>query len=172
MDIDGRTVWQQAAGNNANTPPVTGNQDISNYAQWCLDSNVILRGPGEHGSWPECKCRLDAGTRTNLRRFCEDMEHDDIVVLHVGTSSVYGVGRIVGEYEWCLCFDNGPRLGHVRRVSWLWKAKGKPMKFETYALKTGRATQILFRPDADDRPKAADLKLWLESLEPPDTGHP
>ena len=75
MEIDGRRVWEQA----------TGDGDRS-YAHYCLQWGVILNGPGNPGNWFEQKDKsyqnvITAQKRTDLRRFSEDMQDGDIVVL-------------------------------------------------------------------------------------------
>jgi len=85
------------------------------------------------------------------------MKSGELVVLRLGTKKVFGVGEIVGDYEWHDEFGDidGWDLQHVRRVKWLWKYSKTPKKFPTYSLKLGDTTQIL------------DSKLvtdWMESL--------
>ena len=153
MNIHGKTIWQQAAGDTNR-----------NYVKLCLDWDVILNGPGENGCWPDCEesLRKDKWSErkiTDLRRFCEGMKCGDLVVLRLGTSFVYGVGQIVGGYKWCEAFNDvdGWDIGHVRRVLWLWKSNGTPpKKFDTYTLKLGDTTQRLGAPD---------VERWLRSLE-------
>ena len=55
---------------------------------------------------------------TDLRRFCQDMNDRDFVVLRLGTNSIYGVGQIVGDYEHCEEFNDidGWAIAHVRRI--------------------------------------------------------
>ena len=93
MDIDNRTVWQQAAGDTDR-----------DYADLCLRWGVILNGPAYAGPWPECRQALLADgwssrKLTDLRRFAEDMADGDLVVLRLGTSRVLAVGEVVGDYE-------------------------------------------------------------------------
>ena len=149
MDIRGKTIWQQAAGDTDR-----------DYVDLCLKWDVILNGPGYCGRWPECedKLRNDKSSErkiTDLRRFCDEMKDGHIVILRLGTSLVYGVGEIVDDYEYCEEFNDvdGWAIAHVRRVRWLWK---NTKKLGTYTLKLGDTTQILDAPD---------VKLWLESLE-------
>ena len=81
MDIQGRNLWQHAAGDSDHK-----------HVDMCLKWGVILIGSGEEGEW-------NGGIHYDyfeLRRFCEEMEIGDIVVLRIGTKEVYGVG-IVGE---------------------------------------------------------------------------
>lgn len=139
MKITGLTIWQQAAGDNDR-----------HYVDLCIRWGVIVNGPGEAGAWPECAevLRGDGWSPkklTDLRRFAEEMQAGDLVVLRIGTSTVVAVGRIVGDYEWHDSFGDvdGWRLQHVRRVRWLWVDQRNPKVFDTYALKLGDTTQRL-----------------------------
>lgn len=150
MKLEGRTVWQHAAGDNDR-----------DYVDLCLKWGVILNGPGHLGRWPECREYLQkegwsAKKLSDLRRFCEDMRDGDIVVLRLRTKIVAAVGVIVGDYEWCDAFGDvdGWVLQHVRRVRWHWVG---PVTFETYALKLGDTTQKL---------GTGAVRDWLEALEP------
>ena len=106
MNIEGKTLWQHAAGD-----------PDHNHVKLCLDWDVILSGPGSV-PWPEAK---RDGVRKEVRAFCDEMQQNDIVILKVGVSDVYGVG-LIGRYEWCDEFNDvdGWDLGHTRRVHWLW----------------------------------------------------
>ena len=86
------------------------------------------------------------------------MNDGDFVVLRLGTSAIYGVGHIVGDYRHCEEFNDvdGWAIAHVRRIRWLWKYKENPKKFDTNTLKRGDTTQLLNAPA---------VKSWLESLE-------
>lgn len=155
MDIRGKTIWQQAAGDKNR-----------NFVDLCLKWDVILNGPGSYGTWPECENSLREAEKltrkvTDLRRFCEQIKDGDFVVLRLGTDSIYGVGQIIGEYEWCDNFNDvdGWDIGHVRRVSWFWKYKERPKEFDIHTLKLGDTTQRLDAPAVES---------WLESLEIPD----
>lgn len=156
MNIDNKTIWQHAAGDTKR-----------NYVDLCLKWDVVLNGPSKEGAWPDCEKQLrhDKWTErkiTGLRRFCEEMSDGDIVVLRMGTNSVYGVGHIVDEYQWNPCFNDvdGWDIGHVWRVRWLWKYtdrnSGKPKTFDTYTLKLGDTTQKL---------DSEEVKSWLKSLD-------
>lgn len=146
-----RNFWQQAVGDTDR-----------NYAEICLKWDVILNGPGYAGAWPDCakKLRNDEWSSrkvTDLKRFSEDIKDGDIVVLRLGTSTILGVGVVVGDYEWLDLFGDvdGWDLQHVRRVSWLWKGLDSPKSFDTYTLKQGDTTQKLDSPVVTD---------WIESL--------
>ena len=150
MDIEDKTVWQQAAGDT--------NRD---YVDLCLEWGVILNGPGYLGPWPKCREPLlaDGWSKhklNDLQRFSEEIKDGDIVVLRLGTSSVYGVGVIDGEYEYQANFGDvdGWDLEHVRRVRWVWQGEKSP-KFKTYALKLGDTTQKL---------NEGEVLEWLRGL--------
>lgn len=139
MDLQNRTVWQQAAGDTNR-----------NYVDLCLRWGVILNGPGSAGPWPECEAvlrreSLSSKKLTDLRRFAIDMHDGDWVVLRIGTATVVAVGQIVGGYSHREDFGDvdGWELQHVRRVRWLWAAPDSPQFFDTYALKQGDTTQKL-----------------------------
>ena len=139
MEILNKITWQQACGDTNR-----------NYADICLKLDVILNGPGYAGPYPECDEKLkkdgwSAKKLTDLKRFSVDMKDGDIVVLRLGTTTVLGVGIIVGPYEWIEEFSDidGWELQHVRRVKWLWKNKDNPKTFPTYSLKQGDTTQKL-----------------------------
>ena len=97
----------------------------------------------------------------DIRRFCQEIQDGDFVVLRLGLSAIYGVGQVVGGYKHCEAYNDvdGWTLGHVRQVRWLWKYKEKPKEFEGNALKRG-TTQRLNSPD---------VKSWLVTLQVSDT---
>jgi hypothetical protein len=151
MDLTNRSIWQQAAGDTDR-----------NYSELCTKWDVILNGPGYAGAWPACASLLRtdgwaARKITDLKRFAEEMNDGDLVVLRIGTATVLAVGQIVGRYEWHDGFGDidGWDLQHVRRVRWLWKGLGSPKVFGTYDLKLGDTTQRL-----NDGP----VTEWLSSL--------
>jgi len=90
-------------------------------------------------------------------RFANEMQDGDLVVLRIGTATVFGVGQLVGPYEWLDEFGDidGWDLQHVRRVRWLWMGQSSPKSFDTYALKQGDTTQKL-----NDGP----VTDWLSTL--------
>jgi hypothetical protein len=151
MDIAGKTIWQQAAGDTDR-----------NYSKQCLEWDVVLNGPGNSGPFRgEDYQRLHLSPRkvTDLKRFAEEMSDGDIVVLRLGTAKVLGVGEIVGAYEWCDEFGDvdGWDLQHVRRVRWLWDGRRSESPFgkSAYSLKLGDTTQRL---------KSGPVTEWLATL--------
>ena len=156
MDINGKTIWQQAAGDTDR-----------DYSQKCLEWDVILNGPGDKGRWPDCEKSLRDDKRsakkiTDIRRFAEEMKDGDLIVLRIGTSKVLAVGQVVGAYEWNDEFGDidGWRLQHIRRVCWLWR-DNNPKVFDTYDLKLGDTTQKLSEGKGP-------VRDWLSTLSIPD----
>lgn len=155
IDLNDKKVWQQAAGDSDR-----------NYVNICLDWDVILNGPGDYGEWPDCIEELEndnwsSKKITDLKRFCEDISDGDIVVLRMNTNEIYGVGQVVGGYEWRDIFSDvdGWNIQHVRRVKWLWKNKRKPKKFDTYTLKFGDTTQEL---------TSEEVENWIKQIDVPE----
>lgn len=159
MNLQGKTIWQIAAGNGNDT----------HYAKPCLNQDVIIIGPGRYGAWPDCRLPMLAenwtATKAGMtRRFAEDIKAGDIVVLRVGTQEVYGVGEVVGSYGWSEKFADtqGWDLQHYRRVRWLWKADPHPKTFPAYSLKFGSSVQYMISPVVTE---------WLASLNIPDDAY-
>ena len=156
LKLESQKIWQQAAGDSNR-----------NYVGICLKWGVILNGPGCDIPWPKCKSYLNKNNYsrkiTDLERFCEKMSEGDLVVLRMGTNEIFGVGKIVGEYEHHNCFSDvdGWDIKHVRRVKWLWKNKKNPKIFKTYTLKQGDTTQEL------DIEKSKEVITWIEQLNVP-----
>ncbi len=156
MEIRGRKIWQQAAGD-----------ADRNYVDICLEWGVILNGPASLGRWPDYKNDqyMKPRKRMNLSQFCEEMEVSNLVVLRLGTSKVYAVGEIVGGYEFHEEFNefDGWDIGHVRRVRWLWKYKNGPEEFPTFTLNWGDTTQPL------NESKSHLVIKWMKSLDVSET---
>ena len=152
MDITNKTIWQISAGDTNR-----------NYADVCLQWDVILNGPGSAGKWPDCEktlreiWKVSERKLTDLRRFVDEIKDGDIVVLRVGTAQVYGVGKVHGDYDHCHEFGDvdGWDLEHIRRVVWKWKYNGSPKTFPTYAMKLGDTVQRL---------DSQEVKDWLTTL--------
>ncbi len=155
MDLAHKKIWQVAAGD--------GNR---HYVKDCLQNDVIIVGPGGEGPWPECKEQLLLNGRTAwkmgmLRRFFQNVQPGDIIVLRIGTQKVYGVGQVVGPYLWVDGFADvqGWDLQHTRRVRWLWQEVEDPKIFPVYSLKLGSSLQNM-----DSLPVLA----WLNALNIPE----
>ena len=157
MDTGSATIWQVAAGDTNHS-----------YCDVCLEWDVICFGPGRRGPWPGCeaelKCKDRESTRKigQIRRFHEEIEDSDFVVLRLGTSHVYGVGQVVGDdCSWNDHFGDvdGWDLQFVRLVRWLWdyRCHGKPEVFKTYAMKLGDTVQQL----SEESP----VREWIGKLE-------
>jgi len=152
MDIVGKTIWQVAAGDTNR-----------NFVDLCLKWDVILNGPGSAGPWPDCieslrkELKLSEKKIDDLRRFCEVIKDGDIVLLRLGTADIFGVGLVVGQYEWKDEFSDvdGWDLQHVRRVRWLWKYEKNSKKFDPYTLKFGDTAQTI---DSDE------IKKWISQI--------
>lgn len=140
MNIGEKRIWQVAAGDTNR-----------NYADLCLNWDVILNGPGSEGAWPKCQQALretrgvSSRKITDIQRFAEEIADGDLVVLRMGTTDVLGIGTVIGSYEWNEEFGDidGWDLEHIRRVKWLWRYDGEPQRFDTYTLKLGDTVQIM-----------------------------
>jgi len=119
-------------------------------------------GPGEFGPWKADapyaprKTGLSAKKISDLKRFCDEIKEDDLVVLRIGTTTVCGVGVVVGDTaDWNDFFGDvdGWDLQHVRRVKWLWK---ESKVFPTYTLKLGDTVQKL---------TSQSVLKWVSSLD-------
>jgi len=159
MNIKDKTIWQVAAGNGSTT----------HYAELCLQRDVIMIGPGHCGPWPDCEKPLrndnTSARRVGIiRRFAEQMKPGDIVVLRVGTQQVFGVGELVGDYDWSDDFGKIQTsksnqtwdLQHFRRVHWQWDQDGVPKTLPVYSLNFGNSVQKL---------TSSTVRDWLQSLE-------
>ncbi len=161
MNVENREVWQIAAGDTDRS-----------YWELCLRWGVVLFGPGYAGVWPDCAVRLrDDGETARkidlIRKYHEDIQTGDLVVLRLGTRYVCGVGRVEGPVEWLDDFGDidGWDIQLVRRVRWLWKPdNGKPKEFGVHALKWGGTVQKLARSGA--------VFEWLLETEEQDWGVP
>ena len=113
MQIEGKRVWQQAAGDKDR-----------NYVDVCIRWGVILNGPGNHGHFikktEKYESELNKWKLTGLRRFVSDMKDGDIVVLRVGTDKAYAVGEIVGDYIWSEAFGDIGDLSYERYIAGLY----------------------------------------------------
>ena len=156
MDISDKQIWQVAAGDKDR-----------NYVDLCLQRDVIIWGPGSYGPWPNCETDMREERRGQVpigRRFCEEIKENDIIVLRMGTSQIFGVGEAIGPVLWLDDFGDidGWDLQMVRRVRWLWKYSNDPQTFPPYTLKFG---------DTVLRMDAPDVISWLSGLEVTDQSY-
>lgn len=115
-------VWQIAAG-----------EKDRSYIDLFLNYDVMFMGPGRFGSYDkilyeplEKNGTIGKGIATQLRQFCMEVEHNDIILLRFG-SQAKAIGLIKPEkptamrgYFWEQSFDDifGWDLQHTRRVVW------------------------------------------------------
>ncbi|TET37769.1 MAG: hypothetical protein E3J72_05210 [Planctomycetota bacterium] len=109
-------VWQIACGE-------TGRK----YEDLFFDHNIMFLGPGRFGPFGESNYRWRAkkGQISNnrlgmIRRFAEEVQPGDIVLLRFG-HNVISMGLVAEqEYFWSEIFDDvyGWDLQHVRRIIW------------------------------------------------------
>jgi len=150
LDLENKTVWQQACGDRDR-----------DYHKVCLRWDVILYGPGKWGKIPEnLQAYKDNETSrriTNLKKFAYEIDEGDLVVLKIGTDTVYGVGVVCGEYEWLDIFGDvdGWDVQHTRRVKWLKKFNDDPREFPTYTLKRGTTKELT----------SEKVLKWIKSLD-------
>ena len=102
------TIWQVSAGDYGRY-----------YHDVFLDYGVALIGPGNPGEWtPERRDEEFKGSY--VRRFAEEIQHGDVLVLRQGRAMIRAVGKVSDKYEYFDQFDdvNGWDLQHGRRVRW------------------------------------------------------
>jgi len=100
-------VWQVSGG------PL--NRD---YADIFVRYGVALIGPGDTGAWTP---KLSLAYQDDfVRRFVQDVQIGDILLLRSGISTIRAVGLVAEDYEYLPQFDdvNGWDLQHARRVRW------------------------------------------------------
>lgn len=160
--------WQIAAGD--------GNR---NYADICLNHNVVLMGPSHTGSWIDALSGVDARANlqesgwsqrklTNLETFMFSVAPDDLIVLRIGRSEVHGVGYVRTPYIFDPLFSDvdGWDIAHAHKVEWVWKRTERKIDNEgdfKNALNWGDTTQKL----DPNNPKTAGLFEWIQTLPEP-----
>ena len=161
--------WQIAAGD--------GDR---NYADICLNNEVILMGPSYTGFWTDIflpgsvtareKLQNDKWSQkklTNIETFISQVRIGDLVVLRIGKSEVYGVGIVKSSYEYNELFSDvdGWDIAHTHRVEWVWKRNESNFSEGTFkdALNRGDTTQRL----DPNNPKTKNLFSWIKTLPEP-----
>ena len=101
-------IWQVAAGD-ADRP----------YTDLFLKHSVALIGPGDAGKWSPSRSDSEF-EGSYVRRFAEEVNIGDVLLLRKGIRTVCAVDRVASEYEYLPQFDdvNGWDLQHCRRVYW------------------------------------------------------
>lgn len=101
------SVWQ-----------VTGARENRSYADALLRYGVALITPGDSGAWSPQRTSLFEDDV--VRRFAQDIQIGDLILLRHGASSVQAIGIVASEYQYLPQFDdvNGWDLQHARRVRW------------------------------------------------------
>ena len=148
---DSTTIWHFAAGGKGR-----------NYSDLLIEWDVIVLGPGRLGSWKDNRSAYDesgiSSTKVGeIRRFYEEIDYGDLVVLRRKTSNVYAVGEVVGEAKCLEAFADvdGWDLQHTRRVRWLWTCNGGPKSFDTYTFEWGSTLH---------KGVKGEISEWIETL--------
>lgn len=97
---------------------VSGGPTDRPYSDTFLRYGVALIGPGDNGPWRSDQA--ESGGRGFVRRFAEEVQKGDIVLLRTALNTITAVGIVAGDYEHLEPFDdvNGWDLRHARRVRW------------------------------------------------------
>lgn len=101
------TVWQ-----------VSSAPSNRNYADVFIQYGVALVTPGDAGAWSPERAHLFEDDV--VRRFAQETQIGDILLLRTSTSCIQAIGIIASEYIYLPQFDdvNGLDLQHARRVRW------------------------------------------------------
>ena len=106
--------WQVAAGDKER-----------DYSDVFLKYGVMIVGPGDPGNYFDNKDHYDTyDRRGHIKRFVEQVQEDDVVVLKKPCKSkweILAVGTEIGKYEWLQVFSDveGWDLQHCRSVKWV-----------------------------------------------------
>ncbi|HEX7048525.1 MAG TPA: hypothetical protein VF275_13240 [Gammaproteobacteria bacterium] len=149
MSSNQTRVWQVAAGDTDR-----------NYVNVCIDKGVILNGPGNYDIWPVAREKMQtAGLSSkkisDIKRFAEDIQPGDWVILRLGKRSIFAVGQVIGPYSWLDSFGDvdGWDLQHARKVHWHEDYRKDPI--EKNGIKWGDTTQLVTHKELLD---------WFTSL--------
>lgn len=109
IPVKDRPVWQ-----------IAGGPADRSYVAVFLRHGVGLIGPGDGGPWSPERYGHDFALSGFIRRFAEEANDGDIVLLRSGRSRVEAVGLIEGGYQHLEAFGdvNGWDLQHTRRIRW------------------------------------------------------
>lgn len=151
-----RSVWQ-VSGGSADRP----------YADLFLEYGVALIGPGESGPWRPDRNDGDS----HVRRFAQDLQPGDLLLLRTGLSTVVAVGMVAGDYEFLEPFDDvqGWDLRHGRRVRWF--RLPEPYRFEesVFGANPRRFSRVQHQTAVDYARSflTSGLTRWQEAPLPP-----
>jgi len=131
MDLEGKTVWQVAAGDNRRK-----------FADMCLQYDVMMIGPGDLGPFDEkIYAHLTSYQRNVIRRFHNEPRIGHVALLRLGSREVRAVG-VVAEQKPAHVEEfgdiDGWRLQHTWRVRWT-EAR-KPFPRGTFRRRFGRVS--------------------------------
>jgi hypothetical protein len=101
------TIWQ-----------VSSAPSNRKYADVFLQHGVALITPGDAGAWSPERAHLFEDDV--VRRFAQETQTGDIILLRTSTSCIQAIGIVASEYIYLPQFDdvNGLDLQHARRVRW------------------------------------------------------
>ena len=135
------------------------------YADIFLNFGVALLGPGAGGPWRPG--RDDSQVLAIVRRFAEELQPGDLLLLRTSIDTIAGVGLVAGEYEYLEPFDDvkGWDLRHGRRVRW--HRLPEPYGFESsvFGANPMRCSQVQ-SPEAVDYARsflASGLTRWQKA---------
>ena len=119
---------------------VSGGPSDRPYAEVFLGYGVALIGPGENGPWRPGG--LDASAF--VRRFAEELQPGDLVLLRTAIRTVAAVGIVAGAYDFLEPFDdvNGWDLRHARRVRWGQLADPYHFEFPVFGANPPRVSRV------------------------------
>lgn len=129
IDPDNLTIWQVAAGYNGL------------YADVFIDNRVALIGPGDPGEWNE-NLPDEVFEGSHVRRFANELNIGDILLLRIGRSMVKAIGLVVCNYQYLEQFNDvyGWDLQHSRRVRWC--VLNELHQFDTHVLPRYRFSRV------------------------------
>ncbi|MBC8392013.1 MAG: hypothetical protein H8E17_05545 [Deltaproteobacteria bacterium] len=102
------SVWQ-----------LSGGQPTRPFVDLFIKYGVGLIGPGDAGTWHPGRSD-DEFEGSFVRRFADEMQVGDVILLRKGISTIVAVGIVASEYIYLNQFDdvNGWDLQHTRRIRW------------------------------------------------------
>src|SRR4051812_20840135 len=98
---------------------ISGGPATRSYANLFVRHGVALLGPGDAGRWT-AERPDEEFEGSFIRRFADEAQTGDMVLLRTGLSKISAVGLIASDYLYLSQFDdvNGWDLQQARRVRW------------------------------------------------------